>query len=242
MFSRRAMVEDPRMTARSLTDDAAPATGLGRRARLVLDHLVSADEPQSAAQVADGCRLHLNTARFHLDALVSRGVADRFTEERATPGRPRILYAARTRAAGPHSYRLLARMLGGIVASLDGDGAAVAEAGRAWGRELVGPVAPSHRVDADAAARRLTVLLDEVGFDPEMDPGAATFTVLIRHCPFAEVVAEHGTVVCGLHLGLMEGALDELGAPLEVDALEPLVAPSLCVTRLAPPAASGSGR
>ncbi len=39
-------------------------------------------------------------------------------------------------------------------------------------------------------------------------------------------------MVCEIHLGLMQGALGELRAPVEAVSLEPFVSPNLCVARL----------
>ena len=41
-------------------------------------------------------------------------------------------------------------------------------------------------------------------------------------------------MICGVHLGLMRGALEALGAPLEATRLEPFVAPHLCLAHLTP--------
>ena len=43
---------------------------------------------------------------------------------------------------------------------------------------------------------------------------------------------EHEDVVCAVHLGLMQGMLAELDAPIVADRLEPFVQPSLCVAHL----------
>jgi predicted ArsR family transcriptional regulator len=216
----------------SLIDPTSDVAVSGRRAE-VLARLRAADRPLSAPDVAELTGLHVNTARFHLDALVSDGLAERSAEERDIPGRPRILYAARGELPGPRSYKLLAEMLTGLVASL-GDRAASTEAGRAWGRHLVERAAPSQRVDADEATVRLNRVLDAIGFQPEIRRGKTKTDIEIRlhHCPFREVAERHTDVVCEIHLGLMQGALLELQAPVEATALEPFVSPNLCVARL----------
>lgn len=217
------------MSAGSLTDGTA-GTALGRRRSEVLACLREADGPATVAAVAERTGLHVNTARFHLDGLVSQGRAERRTEGRDSPGRPRVLYTAAPDGTGPRSYRLLARMLTSLVASLDRDGSGAADAGRAWGQHLVERAAPMERLDEDAALHRLHTLLDDVGFEPETRPDSAE--VRIHHCPFLEVAQDHPEVVCALHRGLMEGALDELDAPVGVQDLEPFVTPRLCVARL----------
>jgi predicted ArsR family transcriptional regulator len=210
----------------------APIGALGARRRAVLDGLRRSPEPTTAAAVADRTGLHLNTARFHLDGLVEQGHAERRAEERGTPGRPRILYSARAAAAEPRSYGLLSRMLAGLVATLDRDGSAARQAGRDWGRRLVEAAGPAEHAGADDALERLDALMDEIGFEPETLPGGEP-EVHVHHCPFRDVAQVSADVVCALHLGLMQGALDELGAPVQVESLRPFATPRLCVARLA---------
>lgn len=190
------------------------------------------DRPLSVAEVAQAMDLHVNTARFHLDGLVGEGLAERTTEARETPGRPRILYRSEGPSPGPRSYELLAEMLTGLVSSLDDADQATIDLGKAWGRHLVERAAPSERVDAREAVVRLNRVLDTVGFTSEVRDTDQGVEVRLRHCPFLEVAQKHTDVVCAIHLGLMQGALDELGAPFEAPSLEPFVTPQLCVARL----------
>ncbi|HET7311171.1 MAG TPA: helix-turn-helix domain-containing protein [Mycobacteriales bacterium] len=212
--------------------DAVPPVPTGSRREEVLSLLRATDGALSAAEVADATGLHLNTARFHLDALVEEGLADRATEPRVEPGRPRILYSAHGPLPGPRSYALLAEMLTGLVASLKDARPTAVEAGRAWGRHLVERAAPSQRVDAAEAVNRLNSVLDAVGFQPEVRNAKNGTEVRLHHCPFREVAEKHTDVVCALHLGLMQGALSELNAPIDATSLEPFVTPQLCVARL----------
>ena len=90
-------------------EDSSP---LGRSRADVLDLLCAADGPLGGREVAPRMGLHPNTARFHLEALVEAGLAVRKTEDRETPGRPRIGYrAAADGPGGRRRYRLLAEML-----------------------------------------------------------------------------------------------------------------------------------
>ena len=221
------------MTTAILTDTVTEVAVDGRRAQ-ILARLREADRPLSVSEIADANGLHLNTARFHLDGLVEDGLAERAAEPREVPGRPRILYTARGQVPGPRSYGLLAEMLTGLVASLKDAGPAAADAGKAWGRHLVERAAPSENVDGDEAVRRLNTVLEAVGFQPELAPGKkkAETEVRLHHCPFREVAERHSEVVCTIHLGLMQGALDELNAPVDATSLHPWVTPNLCVARL----------
>ena len=218
------------MTTHSLADDPSPT---GRRRREVLAHLRGSDRPLSVAEVASATGLHANTARFHLDALVNDGLAERATEPRETPGRPKVLYSAEGPAPGRRSYGLLAEMLTGFVSSLDDSRTSAIGIGKAWGRHLVERAAPSQHVDVEEALTRLTRLLDSVGFEPEVLATKRGAEIRLHHCPFLEVAEQHTDVVCAIHMGLMQGALDELGAPVETTSLKPFVTPSVCAARLA---------
>ncbi|MGH3417555.1 MAG: helix-turn-helix transcriptional regulator, partial [Actinocrinis sp.] len=159
------------------------------------------------------------------------------TEEPEGPGRPRSVYDLRPGLdrGGSRDYRLLARVLLGRFASGGPRAAEEArDAGRAWGRHLVEAPAPYQRVTADQARGRLTGVLSDLGFAPEPVPDDPDWTLHLRHCPFLELAEEYGGVVCPLHLGLMQGALDELGAPIAAGALEPFGARDACVVRLEP--------
>ncbi len=54
----------------------------------------------------------------------------------------------------------------------------------------------------------------------------------MRPCPFLELARRHPEVVCRIHLGLMRGALAELGATTRAGGLESFVRDDLCVARL----------
>lgn len=233
---------------RSLADPA-PATTLGESRSRVLDLLRDADAPLGVQQIARRTGLHPNTARFHLDALVEAGLADRAADAAGQPGRPRTLYRARpaAAAAGRRSYRLLAEILTTLVAEhLPHPRQAAATAGRVWGGYLTERPAPYQQLDRPEAVDRLLAVLTEIGFDPQLEPAPAHpgqsgrtaadpesgAKVLLRHCPFLEVAEHHRDVVCSLHLGLMQGALAELRTPLTADRLDPFVEPSLCIAHL----------
>ena len=215
----------------ALTDPPARVAVEGRSAE-VLAILRAAEHPMSTAEVSQACGLHVNTARLHLDGLAEEGLAERVTEAREVPGRPRVLYSPRAVAGGPRSYRLLAEMLAGLVASWKDAEPAALEVGRAWGRHLVERSVPSQRVDAAEATARMGRLLDGMGFRPELRPDAEGTEVRLHHCPFREVAEGHTDVVCSIHLGVMQGALTEQRVPLEVTGLQPFVTPSLCVAHL----------
>lgn len=215
---------------------AASRTPERPRRQAVADLLRDTARPWGVAEVAGQLGIHANTARFHLDALVAEGAAERQPDGSSRPGRPRFVYTWRPGMdrTGVRGYRLLARMLLSRLASAGPDaGEAARETGRAWGRYLVEPPPPYGHPTAEEAIARLNALLDDLGFAPEPASGAGTpDAIRLRHCPFLELAEEYGPIVCPLHLGLMQGALAELGAPLAATRLEPFAEPSACVAHL----------
>lgn len=204
----------------------------------VVTVLRATDAGMDVRELAETTGLHVNTVRDHLNRLVDAGLVACEPEGRDRPGRPRLVYRATALAddsLGGHGYRFLALVLAGYLASIVDDPAAASdEAGRAWGRHMVVRAEPFRRLDGDAALERVGELLTELGFAPEIDAtDAAAPQILLRRCPFLDVARDHQEVVCSMHLGLMRGALDELGAELEATVLLPFVEPSLCVTQLA---------
>lgn len=62
--------------------------------RRVLELLLASDDPLDAAAVAASIKLHVTTARFHLEQLEQAGLVRRLTERAGLRGRPRILFVA----------------------------------------------------------------------------------------------------------------------------------------------------
>ncbi|HSK89983.1 MAG TPA: ArsR family transcriptional regulator [Euzebyales bacterium] len=206
------------------------------RARL-MRMLRTAEHPPDVHQLAEQLDLHVTTVRAHLDVLIDAGLITSQTESRVTPGRPRRLYRAVSdgpSVADTGGYRLLAEMLVGHLAATSGDVVRDAIAvGRAWGSYLVKRPPPSHATSGARARVEILALLDGLGFQPRFDePGDR---ILLRRCPFLDVARDHQDVVCSVHLGIIRGALEALGAPLQATGLEPFVQPSLCVAHLAEP-------
>jgi predicted ArsR family transcriptional regulator len=206
-----------------------------RRAR-VLEILREADGPLGAAQVAARTGGHVNTARFHLDALVAEGTVVRALDQPSGAGRPRAVYAPRPgmNRAGTRSYRLLAQILLSNLSSGPDAAETARQAGRAWGGYLSGPPVPFQRLSGADAVTRLTGLLDDLGFAPEAGQLEPPSMIRLRHCPFLELAEEYDDLVCRVHLGLMQGALAELRAPVTAARLEPFAEPGACLARLEP--------
>jgi predicted ArsR family transcriptional regulator len=209
---------------------------LGEPSRVrILDELVD-HGPLGAQELAERVRLHPNTVRAHLNALAAVGLveADKGVSERR--GRPRFVYRATGVEEAGRRYRLLAEILTAVLAggAADGD-AALEEAGERWGRHIVDSPPPFAKLSEEEAVERLVLLLRETGFSPEVAAGERDRQILMRTCPFLELAQRQRDIVCPIHLGLMRGALAELGASSSVSKLEPFVRPDLCVAHLSAP-------
>lgn len=200
------------------------------RARL-LTELRRLGAPMGVRELALSVGLHPNTVREHLDRLVATGLVTRQTSAPAGRGRPGHRYvAAQPRPEeDPSAYRMLAGVLAAALAGRDDAAGAAMRAGEGWGAQAAG--ARGHADDPSIAVEHLVDLLDDLGFAPELATDAAP-SILLHHCPFGALAHERSDVVCGAHLGLMRGALRELGAPLDAVDLEPFVGPDLCRARL----------
>jgi len=192
--------------------------------------------PLDARELAERVGLHVNTVRVHVNALAEAGLVESETLPPAGRGRPRVAYRAAAAAGevGARRYRLLAEMLTALVARF-GPGAAeqLEEIGEAWGHYLVEAPPPYAELGDREAVERLLGLLAEIGFEPRLEQSGRGRRIVMKPCPFLELARAHQDVICPIHLGLMRGALNELGARTRATKLEPFVKPDLCVARLA---------
>ncbi len=195
----------------------------------VLDAVQEAAEPTTLAALSEATGLHPNTLREHLDALVARGLVRR---TRATPsgrGRPAWLFSpaeAEPGAPGSEYAGLAATLAAHIRRTSQEPGEDAIAAGRAWGRDLARKAGPPDAPGPEAARRQVARLLDEVGFAPTTD--AHAHTVRLTRCPLLETAKEFPDVVCGVHLGIVRGALEEYGADSDRTDLFAFSEPGAC--------------
>jgi predicted ArsR family transcriptional regulator len=213
---------EPVPIRRALSDDHRVA---------IVGELRGSPEGLDVRELAGRLGLHENTVRWHLGILEDAGFIDAAPAPNGKPGRPRILYRLRPGARAVRDrdeHRLLAAVLTGMAAALPDGEERVAEAGRVWGRFLVRRPSPLERVSNEEAVAEVSRLLDEEGFAAE--PHGTE--IHMRRCPFHDLAGTNPEIVCGVHRGLMTGALEELGSDLEVEGLDVFVKPDLCVARL----------
>lgn len=199
----------------------------------------------TAAELGERLGLHPTTARFHLDQLVASGLVES-AFLRGRVGRPRKIYRTPVRAlrsdpddAAVHALSLL---LAETWQEVDEDGHPLTpeQAGRRWALANAAP--PGEPVPAQARTAGtwlgkvgLTVdLLHRWGYQPEVrtEDGGRAAELVLTGCPLMTLAEARPDVVCGVHRGLLKGALEALGETDTDVGLEPFVEPGLCLARL----------
>ena len=72
--------------------------------------------------------------------------------------------------------------------------------------------------------------MESVGFAPEADETISRLR--LTRCPLLQAAHTNEALVCGMHEGLVEGVLDECGAPSVEVTLIPFAEPGACLLLL----------
>ncbi|MDN5892595.1 MAG: transcriptional regulator, partial [Nocardioides sp.] len=83
----------------------------------------------------------------------------------------------------------------------------------------------------DPARNQVLRLLDDLGFAPEPSTDPST-PVRLARCPLLEAAHREPEVVCGVHLGIVRGALAAYGADPADSDLAPFAEPGACLLTL----------
>ncbi len=220
--------------------------------RRILDHLnVVADRAapgesmgRSAADLAEFLGLHVTTVRFHLDQLVAAGFLVTAFERTPRVGRPRKLYAAPRLDAGAEAetqrhYQVLAALLAQSWPADGSEPLSPEEAGRRWATAHADPERAT-TPPATTPGRWLAKVGDMVdqlehwGYTPELatSNGGRTVTIALHNCPFLALARVRPDVVCGVHQGLIVGALGSVGERDVRIEVRPFVAPTRCLVKV----------
>lgn len=203
------------------------------RAR-ALEDLQRRSNPPTSAEVGRSLDLHTNTARLHLEALVARGLAERFSSHPQGRGRPALRYRAVPQLSEPDRR---VRGLGGFAGALSAhiqrtssDPVATARfIGADWAQSFdsaSSPVTSETGNPVEVAVERL----DQFGFEAHLAHVAGgKSTYRLHRCPLLDVAKGNPDVVCDVHLGLVRGTLTQLGADHVRADLEPFAEPGACV-------------
>ncbi len=212
------------------TPEPSAAPGPAQR---VLSTLGPAGQTASVTDLSAATGTHPNTVRRALSDLHTAGLVQRSRVPTGGRGRPHYTYSLTT--AGRHAqptgrafreYRSLTEAFATHLAQRSDDAGADARAiGRTWGASLAEEQNSSAR---PAAEDRVTDLLAELGFGPVPDDEGTA----LRTCPLLELAKEMPEVICQVHQGLVEGALESYGAPAGDVQLTPFAEVGACRLRL----------
>ena len=205
-----------------------PHPPLSRSRSALLETLRAQTEPTSLSALVAITGLHANTLREHLAALVIAGLAHRHRDIPTGRGRPAWLYEAtgRDAAASPEYAGLAATLAATIQSTSTSPTDDAIAAGRTWGHELAQELGAGPAPSAVAARRAVVTLLDQIGFGPQAD--ARNSTIRLTRCPLLEAAHRYPDVVCGVHLGLAEGALEAYGVAPAGTELAPFAERGAC--------------
>jgi predicted ArsR family transcriptional regulator len=191
-------------------DQAIGALQDSTRRRILLDFYAHGGE-WTVGDVAKAVGVHRTVAHRHLERLVALGYLEA-GQRRGKQGKPAKLY----RFAGKQidlSYpvRRFARLSALLAESIrerdQGGIQAAREAGRRYGATLVGRTADSPQ----AVLHQLAPL----GAQYQIEGNE----VLARNCIFRQACAGADDVVCELHAGLLQGAFEQAGLALRIEAI-----------------------
>lgn len=206
-------------------DDAV--SGLTPARARVLEFLQSHSGSISAETLAETFDQHVNTARGHLEELVTDGLAIRHRAAASGRGRPAWLYQANPQKPEPDSrvrvHGELAQALAAHLIQTAADPAAEARAaGRAWGQQIV----RNQQATVEQSAREhVLTILAELGFAPNATAGPL---VRLQQCPLLDAARQFPEVVCQVHRGLIAGIFSELDSNDAGVELLPFAEPSAC--------------
>lgn len=207
---------------------ASGAHGLGPTRAKVLTLLQASPGPIQAIEVAEQLDLHKNSARFHLDALVAAGYAERSTADTGQLGRPPLLFAASGNAPSMSDLHLLEVtevLLAQFVTPAPDASTRAEAAGRQWGTDVA-----AEDDSSDDLFEDLVEHLAERGFGTSHDPAAGT--LIFGRCPFRDSIsAEQLPMMCAMHQGFLDGYLDTSGSGLKAGRLQ--IGPVTCTAEIA---------
>lgn len=207
---------EPSADAGDATTDRSPsrldvlkALGDNTRYAIYLE-LARSSAPLATSHIAESLDLHVNTVRPHLERMRDVGLLEVRTASTGGVGRPQHRYALAPGAPAlglePPVFPLMARMLLKLADDVGADTADACEAGCDQGRHA----AQQYR-GTDTTLALLTEL-DKLGFDPELAVDDDAVTIGFANCPFSELAEANPDLVCGMHKGMVQGFVDEMGA------------------------------
>lgn len=179
----------------------------------IFRYVADSEGPVSVAELTDYVQLNHNAVRQHLAVLKDANLVVEEVEDRARPGRPRLLYRLHPevmdRWGTTGAYSWLAGLLANAVRRKQEPRQVGRQEGHRRAAELSGSGDGVDVLEGEMARR---------GFRPRRVKKGRRVEFVLGRCPFADVAESDPGTVCQLHLGLAEGLAEGLGG-LEVERL-----------------------
>ena len=198
-------------TPRSSTELFPEALRLSPKQREVLTTLQDFPQGERAAEIADKLDMHVNTARGHLDELVSAGAVRVITAPAKGRGRPSLIFQVRIpdNRSIAEEYVALISLMAEMLADKDSLDDFQSKQAREIGRRWAQTMADCGR-DGDDPLSPLYRKMRDMGFDPTVDAQELNSTgasaMELHACPFVAAGVQPSPFVCAVH----DGYLDEL--------------------------------
>lgn len=193
----------------------------------VLRDIERATDGLTIAEISQHLSLHENTVRMHLTALHRDGFVQRTRDEPQDRGRPAWRWHRLRRKSSAY-VSLVAALATQLRAESPNPTESATQAGIAWGRTLAAERNVQHTAGSDTAVALVTEILRAEGFAPN----PREHTIELKQCPLIEAAGAHPDIVCAVHLGMVQGALEHLGAKDTGSTLTPLTSPGTCTLQL----------
>lgn len=197
----------------------------------------------SAGELADRLGVHVSTVRFHLERLRDAGLVTGSVAPGRTLGRPGLRYTLVEQASDQddvHLQLLTTLLMESFRNRSDGGHLYTPEElGEHWAqlhaRATIG-LAEESEVPARtpgqwfAKVGRIVDLLQAWGYQPELSTRERGDVVHLQllECPFLDLARADPGLICGIHRGLLRGAMREFGEPGSGVVLEEFTEPPLC--------------
>lgn len=213
----------PQSSPRPATELFPESLQLSPKQREVLNVLQTFPDGARAAEIATALGMHVNTARGHLDELVTREAVRVVTAPAQGRGRPSLIFRVRVpdnRAIAREYISLIETLSSALYESdeLSPESWEQArEIGRRWAQQM--EVEGRQWDSVEEALTPLYLKLRDMGFDPspgeprETADQAVVADIELNACPFVIGDRRPSKFVCAIHEGFIREAMGETGQP-----------------------------
>ena len=172
----------------------------------IFRYIDEAKRPVYVDELTELLHVNHNAVRQHLAVLKDAQLVVDQLETRSKPGRPRLLYSINPKVPGTWNtegpYQTVAILMAEILKSRRSARDVGREAGKRRLQRSKGP--------KPSALKALRDSLEIEGFSPRQSRSDKGWEFVLERCPYVEVASVDPGTVCQLHLGLLEGMMQEL--------------------------------